>query len=161
MSVTAAERVLRSAGIGYAEHHYEYLGLGDVGRDAAKAIGVDPAHLFKTLVVTGGGKHAMVLVPSSMETSFAEVARLLSRTDGAWRQRAEMASIRDAERLTGYQVGGISALGARRRLPVVVDETATSLERLYVNGGRRGLILSVPRVDFIAVVCAIVGPVGR
>ena len=130
-AVTAAKR----AGI-----DFELLGYdaGDseepYGLGAARALGIAPERVFKTLVVDLSGKSlAVAIIPVAERLDLKAVASAL----GA--KRATMAEPAAAERATGYVRGGISPLGQRRRLPFAIDESALGFDRIHVSGGRRGL----------------------
>jgi Cys-tRNA(Pro)/Cys-tRNA(Cys) deacylase len=126
------------------------------GPEAATALGL-PAHaVFKTLIVTAAGPGLIVaLVPVDRELDLKALAAALGV------KRAEMAAPDEAERATGYVVGGISPLGQRRALPTVIDESATALERIYVSAGRRGLEIALRPADLVALCRATTAPIAR
>ena len=126
------------------------------GPEAATALGL-PAHaVFKTLVAKATGPGLVVaLVPVDHELDLKALAGAL----GA--KRAEMATPDEAERATGYVVGGISPLGQRRALPTVIDQSATALDRIYVSAGRRGLEIALRPPDLIALCQATTAPIAR
>lgn len=135
---------LDAAAVCYSLHAYEPGDhVTDVGRRAAAALGLDPDAVFKTLVVVADGALVIAAVPVSSRLSTKRVAAAV----GA--KRAELCEPGEAERVTGYVVGGISPFGQRRRLPTVVDETVRSLETVYVSGGRRGLDVGVAPDDLL------------
>jgi Cys-tRNA(Pro)/Cys-tRNA(Cys) deacylase len=112
--------------------------------------------VFKTLVGRAAGPGLVVaLVPVDRELDLKALAAAL----GA--KRAEMARPEEAERATGYVVGGISPLGQRRRLPTVVDASATGLDRMYVSAGRRGLEIALRPADLITLCHATTALIAR
>lgn len=131
---TRATRTLQQAGVVFSVHAYRYdPDVDSIGQAAAVALGVGPEQVFKTLMVLADRKPACVIAPSDGEVSMKRVAAAL----GA--KAATMMKAADAERITGYNVGGISPFGRARQVPVVLDETALLFDRIYVNGGQRGL----------------------
>lgn len=130
------EQALSAAGVAYTTHPYDYRRKG--AEAAAEALDIPLAAALKTLVVKLDRSRFVFLVASGDRSVSM---RALARSLGA--RSAELASERDAERLTGYRVGGISPLGSRLALPVYVDLAALDHQRVYVNGGRRGLLLGL------------------
>lgn len=125
------------------------------GLEAAEKLGLDPASVFKTLVITDGAKaHALALVPVARKLGLPAAARALG-----WK-RADMADRTDAQRLTGYVLGGISPFGTKKTLPVVVDEEIELPDLVHVSGGRRGLEIRVPPADLIAALDAVVAAIA-
>jgi Cys-tRNA(Pro)/Cys-tRNA(Cys) deacylase len=141
--------MLDRLGVAYAQHPYEHLLKG--AAFAAGALGIEPARLAKTLVVAVDGEPVLVLVPGDRELGLKALARL------AGGRSAALVETRDAERLTGYRVGGISPFGARRALPVYVDRTYLEHDRVALNGGARGLIIELDRDDLLRVLEPTVG----
>jgi len=131
---TRATKMLEQAGVGFDLHAYDYDPSAEsIGLAAAAAIGADPGQVFKTLMVLADGKSACVIAPSSGEVSMKKAAAALGAKSAAMMKPA------DAERLTGYKIGGISPFGQMRKVPVVIDETAIRWDAIYINGGQRGL----------------------
>lgn len=151
---TRATLALKAAGIAFTTHEYAYDGqAARIGLQAAEALGTAPDRLLKTLMTLVDGKPVCVVLPSDREVSMKRLAAAVSG------RAAQMMPPADAERLTGYVVGGISPLGQKRRVPVVVEERALEHEQVFVNGGQRGLqILIAPRA-LVAVLGAQVAPV--
>lgn len=146
---TRATRTLDEAGIAYTLVAYDFdAGVESKGRAAAEAIGVEPEQVFKTLMVLADGKPACTVAPSSGEVSMKKIAAAL----GA--KSASMMKPADAERLTGYKVGGISPLGQMRRVPTLIDETAILFDAIFLNGGQRGLQVRVTAEDLARVLDA-------
>jgi Cys-tRNA(Pro)/Cys-tRNA(Cys) deacylase len=154
---TPAVAALAAAGVDHGIHPYEHDPSTELsyGLEAAVALNVPPAAVFKTLCVVADGTLSMALVPVSGSLDLKAAARAL----GA--KRAEMATAADAERATGYVVGGISPLGGRKRLRTVIDDSALALTRIYVSGGRRGLDVSVAPADLVRLTGAICAPIGK
>jgi Cys-tRNA(Pro)/Cys-tRNA(Cys) deacylase len=135
---TQGTLALDKLGIAYALHPYAYdPDAPRVGLQAAEALGIDPAQVFKTLMAEVDGKPVCVIIPSDAEASMKKVAAVFSG------KSATMMKVPDAERLTGYKVGGIGPFGQKRGVPTALDETAELFERIYINAGQRGLLLSI------------------
>jgi len=124
------------------------------GPEAATALGLPPHAVFKTLVARAPGL-VVALVPVDRELDLKALA------DACGAKRAEMAGPEEAERATGYVVGGISPLGLRRRLRTVIDRSAAGLDRIYVSAGRRGLELALRPADLIALCGATMASIAR
>lgn len=153
--MTPAINQLEEAGVAYTVHEYERgESLRDFGLEAADKLGLDPEQVFKTLLVTVEGGHAVAIVPVSGKLSLKSVGRAL----GA--KHVEMCDPDVAERVTGYVRGGISPFGQKKRLATVVDEIATLFERIYVSGGKRGLDIGVAPSDLIRVLDAKVADIA-
>ena len=134
--VTPATTLLDQRGAEYTKHQYDYTKKG--ATVAAQLMGVDPHAVIKTLVMMDNqGNPMIVLMHAEKEVSLKELAR----QTGA--KNVSTAPARDAERLTGYSVGGISPFATRRPMPVFVQKTILELSYLYINGGRRGFILGM------------------
>jgi Cys-tRNA(Pro)/Cys-tRNA(Cys) deacylase len=147
MAATRATGILRKAGVEYRLMEYDYRSE-DAAAWAAEALGIEPERMFKSLVAVAGDGHVFALLPASAELSLKRLAA------AAGVKHAQMAAPRDAERLTGYQVGGISPLGARRPLPVFLEAQAGQFERVCLNAGARGLIVEVATVDLVRLTSA-------
>jgi len=131
---TRATQALDKAGIAYEVCTYAYDPDADkVGMQAAEALGAAPGMVLKTLMVLADGKPACVVVPSDREVSMKKLAAVLAV------KSAQMMKPADAERLTGFVVGGISPFGQKRAVPTVIEETALELPQVFLNGGQRGL----------------------
>ncbi|HST65931.1 MAG TPA: Cys-tRNA(Pro) deacylase [Mycobacteriales bacterium] len=152
---TPATALLVRQGVPHALHPYEHdARAGSYGLEAAQALGVPPGRLFKTLVVTVDGRLAVGVVPVAGSLDLKAVAAALGG------KKAAMAEPAAAERATGYVTGGISPLGHRSRLPVVVDASAADWETVYVSAGRRGLQVSLAPADLVRVAGATVAPIA-
>jgi Cys-tRNA(Pro)/Cys-tRNA(Cys) deacylase len=134
-------RFLRREGVDFIVHTYEHLEKG--AEFAAQALGIELARFAKSLVVEVGGEPVFALVPGDQELSLKKLARAHDA------KHAVMADPRDAERLTGYLVGGISPFGSRRVLPTYVAETLLLFDRVAINAGQRGVILEVAPDDLL------------
>jgi Cys-tRNA(Pro)/Cys-tRNA(Cys) deacylase len=141
---TPATMALRKAGVAFALHEYDYDPDADsVGLQAAAALGVDPARLLKTLLTKAGGAVVCVLVPSDREVSLKKLAAALGTKEAAMLAPAE------AERVSGYHVGGISPFGQKKPLRVFADHSGLGHDTVLVNGGRRGLQIEIAPADLV------------
>ena len=128
-----------------------YAYRADGGAEQAAAdLGVEPARMFKSLVVEAGGELVFALVAVDSWLSLKKLAA------AAGAKHAAMAEPREAERVTGYQVGGISPLGSRRPLPVFLDAGAEAFPRICLNAGNRGHIVEVATADLVRLTGAMV-----
>ena len=150
-SATPALALVRRAGVAHRVHDYESPerhgrdreARPAYGLDAATALGVAPGRVFKTLVATADDGLVLAVVPVDRELDLKRLAVAV----GA--RRAVLANPAAAERATGQVVGGISPLGLRRPLPVVVDASASGHETIFVSAGRRGLQLELDPADLV------------
>ncbi|HET7397120.1 MAG TPA: Cys-tRNA(Pro) deacylase [Intrasporangium sp.] len=153
---TPATVALDRLGVAYTRHPYEHdPATGSYGLEAAAALGVTPGQVFKTLLVETAAGLAVGIVPVDRQLDLKAVAAALGV------KGATMADPRQAERATGYVVGGISPVGQRRLLPTVLDETALGFETVFVSGGRRGFDLGLAPADLVTVTRAVTALVGR
>jgi Cys-tRNA(Pro)/Cys-tRNA(Cys) deacylase len=134
--------VLRRAGIEHRLLRYDYRADGGA-EQAAADLGVEPERMFKSLVAKAGAEFVFALVAADVGLALKKLAA------AAGAKHAEMAAPRDAERITGYQVGGISPLGSRRALPVFLDTGAERFERICLNAGNRGHIVELATADLV------------
>ncbi len=131
---TRATQVLTQAGVAFTVHTYDYDPNAErVGMQAAEALGEEPHRVLKTLMAEVDGKPVCVVVPSDREVSMKKLA---SAFHG---KSANMMKPSDAERLTGYHVGGISPFGQKKIVSTAIEETALAEPLVYINGGQRGL----------------------
>lgn len=152
---TRATQVLSQAGIAFTVHTYDYDPNAErVGLQAAEALGEEPHRVLKTLMAEVDGKPVCVVVPSDREVSMKKLAAALGG------KSAEMAPVPEAERITGYRVGGVSPFGQKKRLPTVLDAAAAELTEAFVNGGQRGLQLRLAPADLARVLDAKVAAVA-
>lgn len=158
--MTPAVVELQRGGVAFRVHEFEHdPAERSYGLAAARALGVEPDRVFKTLLaeitLSGGAvQHAVGIVPVTAQLSMKEIAT----ATGA--KRAEMCAPSVAERLTGYVVGGISPFGQKKRLRTVIDETCELSDTIFVSGGRRGLDLELSPADLVALLDAVVAPIA-
>ena len=151
---TPATLALDRAGVAYTLVIYAYDPNAErVGLHAAEALGVPPGEVLKTLMVLVDGKPACVVLASDREVAMKKLAATL----GA--RSAEMMQPADAERLTGYRVGGVSPFGQKRAVRTVIDAEAAALSSAFVNAGQRGLQARLAPADLVRVLGAIVAAV--
>ncbi|MDW7748437.1 Cys-tRNA(Pro) deacylase [Halomonas sp.] len=133
--MTPAVKVLEKAGVAFTLAEYDHDPRSPAyGEEAARALGLSPDAVFKTLLARlDDGRLVMAMVPVSAQLDLKALAR------AAGSRKASLADPAEAERATGYVVGGISPLGQRKRLPAFLDAGAERLTTLHVSGGRRGL----------------------
>jgi len=152
---TPATAALDKAGVAYSLATYDYDPDADsVGLAAAEALGAPPSEVLKTLIVLADGKPACVVLASDREVSMKKLAAALRA------KSAEMAPVPEAERITGYRVGGVSPFGQKKRLPTVLDAEAAALIEAFVNGGQRGLQVRLAPADLVRVLGATVARVA-
>jgi Cys-tRNA(Pro) deacylase len=139
--VTPAVRVLREKKIDFEAHLYAYEERGGTRR-SAESLGVDEHAVVKTLVMeTDAGKPLIVLMHGDREVSTKQLARSI----GA--RSVEPCKPEAAQKHTGYMVGGTSPFGTRAKMPVYVERTIFEQPRIYINGGKRGFLVSIdPKV---------------
>ncbi len=153
---TPATQFLLKAGVAFELATYAYdPDAAKIGLQAAEALG-EPAHrVLKTLVAEVDGKPVCIVLPSDREASLKKVAAV------AGGKSARMAAPADAERITGYKIGGVSPFGQKKRLPVLVEQAALTEPYVFVNGGQRGLQIRLAPADLVtaagATAAAIVG----
>jgi len=154
---TPAIHALIEAGIAHTLHPYEHDPSSDLGYglEAAAAIGVEADQVFKTLCAYVDGHLSVGIVPVSGMLDLKGLAHALGG------KKAEMAPAADAERSSGYVVGGISPIGQRRALPTVLDETAELYDVVYISGGHRGLDIGLAPADLVRVTSAVVAPIAK
>jgi Cys-tRNA(Pro)/Cys-tRNA(Cys) deacylase len=146
---TPATAALQQAGITFTLHEYDYdPDAEQIGMQAAEALGVSPARLFKTLMVQAGREMVCVLMRSDRKLSLKKLAAAAGSKDAA------MLTPAAAERATGYHVGGISPFGQRRKVRVFVESAALGNETIVVNGGRRGLQIELAPADLVRALAA-------
>ncbi len=166
---TRAIEALGTANVPFTVHEYAREGDRDPARrpdrsgrdrpsygpEAAAALGIDPGRVLKTLIATVDGRPACAVIPVTSELDLKRLA------DALGGRRAAMADPAEAERATGYVVGGISPFAQRRRLPMVVDRGALGFPTVFVSAGRRGLQLELAPDDLVRSLGAIVAPLTR
>jgi Cys-tRNA(Pro)/Cys-tRNA(Cys) deacylase len=146
--------MLEQAGVRFTVHTYDYDPNAErVGLQAAEALGETPDKVLKTLMALVDGKPVCVIVPSDREVSMKKLAAAFGG------KSAEMMKPTDAERITGYKVGGISPFGQMRRLPVAIEAAALAYDLVYLNGGQRGVQVRLSPKDAQVALAALVAPV--
>ena len=159
---TRATDAARRAGVPFTVHEYAHdprASLREGGRgyalEAVAELGLDPARVFKTIVVAVDGRLGIAVVPADAEVDLKAVA------DALRGRKATIAPPAEAERATGYVLGGISPLGTRRALPTALDESAADLATIHVSAGRRGLEIELAASDLLALTGGVLAPVAR
>jgi Cys-tRNA(Pro)/Cys-tRNA(Cys) deacylase len=141
---TPATQFLDQAGISYTLSTYDYDPAGGrVGLQAAEALGADPGRVLKTLMAEVDGRAVCVVLASDREVAMKKLAA------AAGGKSAAMMKPADAERMTGYRVGGVSPFGQKRRVPTFLDLSALDRDRVFVNGGGRGLQVELDPRDLL------------
>lgn len=142
---TPATQMLDIRAVKYSLHSYDYDPAADnIGMQAAAALGVSPSVVLKTLLILVDGHPTCAVLPSDSELSMKKAAAALGG------KSAEMMKPANAERMTGFKIGGISPFGQKRNVPTLLEERALTLEHVFVNGGQRGLQI---RLDPKQIVC--------
>jgi len=149
--VTRATKMLELAGIAFTVHTYDYDGDADrIGLQAAEALGEAPSRVLKSLMALVDGKPVCVIVPSDREVSMKKLAAVFGG------KSAQMMKPADAERLSGYKVGGISPFGQMRAPRAAIEEEAMVNDLVFINGGQRGLQVRLDPRDAAKVLNALV-----
>ena len=152
---TPATAALAAAGVPFTLHPYTHDPAAEsYGMEAAEVLGVDPARVFKTLMVDVEGRLAVGIVPVSGTLDLKAIAAALGS------KKASMADPKAAERRTGYVLGGISPLGQRQSSPTVLDESALTHSTILVSGGRRGLDIELAPEDLLRLSKAQIAPIA-
>ena len=159
---TRAIEVARRAGVMHTVHEYAHDGRASLREggpgyalEAVEALGIEAARVFKTIVVSVDGRLGLAVVPADAEVDLKAVAAALGG------RRAVIADPADAERATGYVLGGISPLGTRRPMPTVLDASAAEFPTIHVSAGRRGLEVELAVADLVALTKGSTAPVAR
>lgn len=135
---TRATQTLTKLGTAFTLHSYDYdPDAESIGLQAAEALGIAPQRMLKTLMAEVDGKPVCVVVPSDKEVSMKKLAAAFHG------KSAKMMRPADAERITGYHVGGISPFGQKKRVPTAMEESALTETTVYLNGGQRGLQIEI------------------
>ena len=153
---TPATALLAKLGITHSVHTYEHDPRhGSYGLEASDALGVAPERVFKTLVAEVDGALTVGVVPVAGQL---DLKALAAATGG---KKAVMAGVAAAERATGYVAGGISPVGQRKRLPVVIDSSALAFPTVFCSGGRRGLEIELAPADLVRAAGASVAVIAQ
>ncbi len=154
-TATPAIRALRESGVPFVEHPYKYNDT-DVAESAARELGLDEHVVIKTLVMEDDQRRPfLVLMHGDKQVSTKTLARALEA------KAVNPCSSRDAQRHTGYMVGGISPFGTRKHLPIYCEESILSLPRIFINAGRRGLLVEITSAALAKVIKPIPVNVAR
>jgi len=152
---TPATIALHRAGVAFTVHEYAHDPRHkSYGLEASQALGVPAERVFKTLVAEVDGAFVVGVVPVPGQLDLKALAAACGG------KRAVMAQLAAAERATGYVAGGISPVGLRKHLPVVLDASALAYATVFCSGGRRGLDLELPPADLVRVAGATVASIG-
>ena len=147
--MTPATKLLKANKIDFSIHEYEHdANAKSFGLEAAEKLNLRVEEVFKTLLVTDEKNYFVAILPVHLQLNLKKVAQAV----GA--KKLKMSDPKDAERLTGYLVGGISPVGQKKRLKTVIDQSAQQLEKLYVSGGKRGLDIGLKPQDLAKVLSA-------
>lgn len=142
---TPATLALDKAGVAYELFTYDYdPDAPRVGLQAAESLGVSPEMVLKTLMAQVDGKPVCAVLASDQEVAMKKLAAAVRG------KSAQMMKPADAERITGFKVGGVSPFGQKKRCPTVVDQAALSHPLVFVNGGQRGLQVKLAPADLVA-----------
>jgi Cys-tRNA(Pro)/Cys-tRNA(Cys) deacylase len=153
---TPATALLAKLGIAHSVHTYDHdPRRGSYGLEASDALGVAPQRVFKTLVAEVDGALTVGVVPVAGQLDLKALAA------AAGGKKAVMADVAAAERATGYVAGGISPVGQRKRLPVVIDSSALEFPTVFCSGGRRGLQIELAPADLVKAAGAVVSPIAQ
>jgi Cys-tRNA(Pro)/Cys-tRNA(Cys) deacylase len=148
---TRATTALMQAGAAFTVHEYSYDPAAEkIGVQAAEALNEQPARVLKTLMALVDGRPACVILPSDREASMKKLATALGG------KSAQMMKPTEAERVSGYKVGGISPFGQARQVPVAIESGALAHELVYINGGQRGLQVRLSPRDAARLLNAVV-----
>jgi Cys-tRNA(Pro)/Cys-tRNA(Cys) deacylase len=152
---TTATLALERAKIPFALHEYAHDPRHDsYGLEASEALGVPPERVFKTLVAAVDGSLAVGVVPVHRQLDLKALAAAIGG------KKAVLAEVAAAERATGYVAGGISPVGQKRRLPVVIDASALEVATVFCSAGRRGLEIEIAPADLVKAAGATVAPIA-
>ena len=153
---TPATKALAAANVRFTVHAYQHdPRSSSYGTEAADLLGVDPSRVFKTLVAVVDGQLTVGVVPVDRQLDLKALAA------AAGGKKAAMAEVSAAERATGYVAGGISPVGQRKRIPVFVDESASSFGTVFCSAGRRGLEIELAPADLVKAASATVAAISR
>ena len=151
---TRATAALEKAGTAFTVHSYDYDPDADrIGMQAAEALGEPPARVLKTLMILLDGRPACAILPSDAQVAMKKLAAALGG------KSAEMMKPADAERVTGFKVGGISPFGQMRKVPTAIEAAALNEPYIFLNGGQRGLQVRLDPGEAALILTARVAPI--
>ena len=157
--MTPAIKAAEKANIPFTVHQYRHdPSAKSFGGEAAQALGLNPERVFKTLITSADGDRGQLVVAVIPVDKHLDLKALASVVDA---KRMTMADEADAERATGYVIGGISPLGQRKRLPLILDESALRHDTIYVSAGRRGLEIELAPRDLVRLSAGKSAPIAR
>jgi Cys-tRNA(Pro)/Cys-tRNA(Cys) deacylase len=152
---TPATALLASKRVPHTLHAYDHDPRHpSYGGEASETLGLSPDRVFKTLVAEVDGRLTIGVVPVASQLDLKALAAAVGG------KKAKMVDVTAAERATGYVAGGISPLGQRKRLPVVLDTSATRFDTVFCSGGRRGLEIEIAPADLVTLADAVVAPIA-
>jgi Cys-tRNA(Pro)/Cys-tRNA(Cys) deacylase len=152
---TPGTALLTKQHVPHTLHSYEHDPRhASYGLEAAEALGIEPARVFKTLLADVDGSLTVGIVPVTTQLDLKALAAAVRG------KKAKMADVAAAERATGYVAGGISPLGQRKRLPTVLDASAEAFDTLFCSAGRRGLEVELAPADLVRLTNAVVAPIS-
>ncbi|MCF9046707.1 Cys-tRNA(Pro) deacylase [Acinetobacter nectaris] len=148
--MTPACKLLKAKKISYTIHEYlhDANSTNSYGLEAVEKLNLNADEVFKTLLVTDAKHYYVMILPVSHQLNLKKAAHAIGC------KKVTMADIQDAQRITGYLVGGISPLGQKKRLKVFIDKSAEQLLKIYISGGRRGLDLGLSPYDLALMLTA-------
>ena len=157
--MTPAIDTAQKAGIAFTTHEYAHdPRAASYGAEAAEKLGITPERVFKTLLVALDGDNKRLAVAVVPVTATLDL-KALAKACGA--KKATMAEPADAQRATGYLVGGISPLGQKRRLPLRLDDSALTFDTIFASAGRRGLEIELAPGDLLKLSRGATAPIAR
>lgn len=152
---TPATALLAKQRVAHQVHEYEHdPRSASYGAEASELLGLPAERVFKTLVAEVDGTLTVGVVPVSGQLDLKALA------SAAGGKKARMAEVAAAERATGYVAGGIAPLGHRKRLPVVIDSSATDFDTIFCSGGRRGLEIELSPTELARLANATIAPIA-
>jgi len=152
--VTAAVRALRAAKVDFSDHLYDYEEHGGTAV-SARELGVDEHAVIKTLIMEDDAKNPLIiLMHGDLKVSTKELARAIGV------KSVSPCSPDTAHRHSGYMVGGTSPFGTRKEMPVYLERSILDLDRIYINGGKRGYLVGIKPDDVMRIVNTVTVQVG-
>ncbi|MFK7964784.1 MAG: Cys-tRNA(Pro) deacylase [Burkholderiaceae bacterium] len=136
-SATRATQCLKKAGISFTEHLYDYIDHGGAS-ESARQLGINEHQVVKTLVMQDEARRPLIIL---MHGGYQVSTKNLARAIGC--KSVEPCAPADAERHSGYQVGGTSPFGLRKAMPIYVEASVLDLDKIFINGGRRGMLVQM------------------